>query len=352
MLGATARVFGEETARTLGLHGLRLAAVLPPPTHAAEEKLCHGLLFPNPFGTAAGLDKDGRLAPSLYRQGFGFVEVGTVTPKPQKGNPRPRLFRHPAQRALVNRMGFPSDGMETIARRLERHCMPARRLTRNGGARLRAPLVVNIGPNADRSGKQILEDYEILAQRFADIADVLVINVSSPNTRGLRQWQRRDRLDDVLERVGRCGKPIWVKLSPDLTEEQQQNLAEWASERHAERRLFGLVLTNTTTERSTNAPPPSSTVLDNGGANEAVGAAAGSFEPGGLSGAPLFEKSTSMVRFFRQHCPDTLTLVGVGGVTTAERALAKRHAGADLIQFYTGLHYNPRLLDECLAACS
>ena len=270
--------------------------------------------FANPVGLAAGFDKNGEVTDPMLAQGFGFVEAGTITPKPQPGNPRPRLFRLVGERAIINRLGFNGDGMEAVRRNL---------LAR----RSHGPVGVNLGQNADSA--DAFADYAAGARTFAGLADYLVVNVSSPNTPGLRALQSRDQLAGLLDAVkdavagvvveGGPDKPppLLLKVAPDLTEDDKRDIAEVALEKN----LDGLIATNTTIERPEGLS----------GANRD--------EKGGLSGRPLFEPSTRVLADFHRLTQGRLTLIGVGGIASGADAYAKIRAGASLVQLYTALVY-------------
>src|SRR4051794_38768981 len=279
-----------------------------------------GLEFPGLMGLAAGFDKNGVGIDALAHLGFGFVEIGTVTGEPQPGNPRPRLARLPADRAVVNRMGFNNDGAEVVARRLE-----ARRRGRTD--RHRVPLGVNIGKTKVVPEEHAVGDYEKSTTLLAPYADYLVVNVSSPNTPGLRDLQAVDRLEPLLRAVRSRADdvadrhvPLLVKIAPDLSDEDVAAVADLASSLH----LDGIVATNTTIARSGLSSTP-----------QQVEAAGG----GGLSGRPLRARATEVLRLLRDRVGPDLTLVGVGGISTAEDAVERLEAGADLLQGYTGFVY-------------
>ncbi len=268
--------------------------------------------FSNPVGLAAGFDKDAEVLPSLVALGFGFIEVGTVTPRPQSGNPRPRLFRFPHQRALVNRLGFNNAGVEAMARRLEHF------------PRGSIPLGINIGKNKDTPLERASEDYQFCLDRLFDFGDFFIVNVSSPNTPGLRSLQSVEVLGPLLRSLrqrtdGLCGvrkkkRPLlFVKVSPDESDYAAIVETVVASG------FDGLVATNTTRDR-TGLPP-------------------GAPKEGGLSGAPLRNSSTEVLRKIAQASRGRLILIGVGGVFRAEDALEKILAGASLVELYTGFVY-------------
>jgi dihydroorotate dehydrogenase len=275
-----------------------------------------GRYFANPIGLAAGYDKDVRVPDAMLGLGFGFVEVGTVTPRPQPGNPKPRLFRLEQDQAIINRMGFNSRGLDTACRRLSR--------------RIRSGIVgVNLGKNRD--SENAAADYIEGILRAARFADYLVVNVSSPNTPGLRELQRRALLASLLERLTKvrdetgCRVPLLVKVAPDLSSEECGDIAQVALETG----IDGLVVSNTTVDR-----PPG---LVSSHAQEA----------GGLSGRPLFNLSTAVLAEMYRLTQGRLPLIGVGGIASAEDAYAKIRAGASLIQLYTALVFaGPALVGQ------
>jgi dihydroorotate dehydrogenase subfamily 2 len=268
-----------------------------------------GLTFPTPIGVAAGLDKDGTFFDDLAALGFGFVEVGTVTARPQPGNDRPRIARFPAQRALVNRMGFPNPGAEAVAQRLARR--------RPGSV-----VGVNIGKSRAVSIEDAGADYRASVRVLAPVADYLVLNVSSPNTPGLREMQAVDRLrgliGDVRSELAAIGSapPLLVKIDPDLDPSQLTAVTELA----VELELDGLVAVNTTVDRS------------------ALGGAT-PFEGGGVSGRPLGDRALAVLRRIRETAGDRLVLVSAGGIENAEDAWQRIRAGATLVQVYTAFIY-------------
>jgi dihydroorotate dehydrogenase len=270
-----------------------------------------GLAFPNPVGVAAGFDKNARVPAALAALGFGHVEVGGVTAEPQAGNPRPRLFRLPADRALVNRMGFNNDGADAVGRRLR-------------AADVDVPLGVNIGKSKSTPLAEAPEDYRYSYERVADGGDYFVVNVSSPNTPGLRTLQDREPLERILEALVEAGaEPLLVKLSPDLADPAVEEVIDVAESFG----LDGIIAVNTTTDR------PDSLSEHNRA------------EVGGLSGAPIEKRATRTVRFVARRTE--LPVVGVGGVADAAGAYAKIRAGASLVQLYTGLVYEgPALARE------
>ena len=297
-----------------------------------------GLSFPGVLGLAAGFDKNAEGIDALAALGFSFVEVGTVTGEPQPGNPRPRLFRLPADRAVVNRMGFNNDGAEAVARRLDQ------RLARVRGRSRPVIVGVNIGktkavPDDDQAA--VVADYEKSTRLLAPYADYLVVNVSSPNTPGLRDLQATDRLRPLLEAVRRQADavtgtrvPLLVKIAPDLGDEDVLAVADLASELG----LDGIVATNTTTSRDGLASSPEDV--------QRAGA-------GGLSGAPVRERSLQVLKLLRGRVGDTMTVISVGGICTAADARERLDAGATLLQAYTAFVYEgalwPSRLQRALA---
>ncbi|QSB16971.1 quinone-dependent dihydroorotate dehydrogenase [Natronosporangium hydrolyticum] len=275
-----------------------------------------GVTFPNRVGLAAGLDKDGAALPAWPALGFGFVEVGTVTGRPQPGNDRPRLFRLPASGALLNRMGFNNRGAAALADRLAR---PA--------ARPGVPLGISLGKSKVTPLSHAVEDYVAAYQQLRDYGDYFAINVSSPNTPGLRTLQDRGYVAELLAAlVGE--KPVLVKIAPDLTDQAIGELLAVCLERGA----AGVIATNTTLERGGLDP------ADQGRAGEA----------GGLSGAPLAARAREVVGFVHRETGGALPVIGVGGVTSPDDAARLRDAGADLIQLYTGfIYHGPGLVRGC-----
>jgi dihydroorotate dehydrogenase len=308
------RWFDPEDAHRLAIQGLKL---LPPvrlrPDDPKLAVRAFGLNFPNPIGMAAGFDKSAEVPDALLRLGFGFVEIGTVTPKPQAGNPRPRLFRLERDEAIINRMGFNNDGAETVLRRLA---------TR---AHLGGIVGVNVGANKDTDDR--VADYVKLIEKFAPVASYFTVNVSSPNTPGLRNLQQAAALDDLLakvidarERARRSAgdSPVLLKIAPDLRLAELDDVVHIARSR----RVDGMIVANTTLARP-------STVREHARARE----------QGGLSGRPLFRLSTRMVAEAYVRAEGAFPLVGVGGIDSGGAALTKIRAGASLIQLYSSLIY-------------
>jgi dihydroorotate dehydrogenase len=308
------RWFDPEDAHRLAIQGLRL---LPPvrlrPDDAKLAVRAFGLNFPNPIGMAAGFDKSAEAPDALLRLGFGFVEIGTVTPKPQAGNPRPRLFRLERDEAVINRMGFNNDGAEAVLRRLA------------GRAHLKGIIGVNVGANKDSADR--VADYVKLIETFAPVASYFTVNVSSPNTPGLRNLQQAAALDDLLAKVidarervrqNAGDSPVLLKIAPDLSLAELDDVVHIARSR----RVDGMIVANTTTMRP-------STLRE----------ASRAKEQGGLSGRPLFRLSTRMVAETYVRAEGAFPLVGVGGIDSGGAALTKIRAGASLIQLYSSLIY-------------
>ena len=290
--------------------------------HPGLAREVFGLHFPNPVGLAAGFDKNATLTDELATLGFGFIEIGTVTPRPQPGNPAPRLFRLPADGALINRMGFNNDGAAAVAARL-------------AGRRNRHLIIGgNIGKNKDTPNEHAAADYVACFDALADVVDYFVVNVSSPNTPGLRQLQEKKPLIELLQQVQARNlarpvpRPLLLKIAPDLTNSQLDDILEIARET----RLSGLVATNTTIAR------------DGLRTDAAQVAACGA---GGLSGRPLRARATEVIRYLHQKSDGALPIIGAGGIHSAADALEKLAAGASLIQLYTGFIYEgPGLVRE------
>jgi dihydroorotate dehydrogenase len=304
-----------ETAHGLAIRALKTGLVRPPALRNDPRLVIRrlGLEFPNPLGMAAGFDKNAEVPDALLALGFGFAEVGTLTPRPQRGNPRPRIFRLPRTGGVINRLGFNNEGHEAAARRL-------------AARRGRPGLVgVNVGANKDTSDRA--GDYVAGIARFAGDAAYFTVNVSSPNTPGLRDLQARDALDDLLGRVieardaisaaGRRRVPVLLKIAPDMDEAGLDDVADVTLARG----IDGLIVSNTTLSRS------------------GVEGDAAATETGGLSGRPLFERSTIVLAKMRRRVGADMVLVGVGGVSSGDDAFVKIAAGADLVQLYTGMIY-------------
>jgi len=279
--------------------------------HPKLERQVFGLTFKNPVGLAAGFDKDGKAYRTMAALGFGFVEVGTVTPKPQAGNPKPRLFRLPKDEALINRMGFNNAGVEAMARQLQGKRPPGLII---GG---------NIGKNKATPKEDAVRDYEICFEQLFPHVDYFVVNVSSPNTPGLRELQDKEPLTRLLNRLQALNreksapKPILLKIAPDLTNAQLDDIAEIAQQTG----IDGVIATNTTINRDGLREE-----------TEKIGA-------GGLSGQPLRQRSTEVIRYLKERSNGQLTIIGVGGIASPADAIEKLEAGASLVQIYTGLVY-------------
>jgi dihydroorotate dehydrogenase len=308
------RWFDPEDAHRLAIQGLRLLPPMRPrPDDPKLAVRAFGLNFPNPVGMAAGFDKSAEAPDALLRLGFGFVEIGSVTPKPQIGNPRPRLFRLERDEAVVNRMGFNNDGAEAVLRRLANR------------AHLSGIVGVNVGANKDSPDR--VADYVKLIETFAPVASYFTVNVSSPNTPGLRNLQQATALDDLLAKVidarervrqNAGDSPVLLKIAPDLTLNELDDVVHIARSR----RVDGMIVGNTTIARS-------STLREQNRARE----------QGGLSGRPLFRLSTRMVAETYVRAEGAFPLVGVGGIDSGGAALTKIRAGASLIQLYSSLIY-------------
>lgn len=277
------------------------------------ERTLWGIRFPNPVGLGAGFDKDAKYTDALACLGFGFVEIGTVTPRPQPGNPQPRLFRLPADQALINRMGFNNGGAKEAALRLRQR---NEKLVIGG----------NIGKNKDTPNEDAILDYEACFKELYGSVDYFVVNVSSPNTPGLRALQDKEPLMNILNRLQVLNKelgnpkPILLKIAPDLTNEQLDDIVEIVQQT----KIQGLVATNTTIDRSRLNTP--ATEVDKIGA-------------GGLSGKPLRERATEVIRYISQKSNRSIPIIAVGGIFTAQDAIEKLNAGAVLVQVYTGFIY-------------
>ncbi len=273
-----------------------------------------GLRFRNPVGLAAGFDKDGKYFRLMETLGFGFVELGTVTPKPQAGNPQPRLFRLPKDEALINRMGFNNDGVDALVERLKKD-KPENLII--GG---------NIGKNKVTPNEEATHDYVYCFERLFPWVDYFVVNVSSPNTPGLRALQEKEPLTQLLQRLQELNqtkttpKPILLKIAPDLTFEQLDDILEIVTNTN----IAGVIATNTTVNRENLATDAQ--------AIEKIG-------NGGLSGQPLTQKATEIIRYLSEKSGGKLLIIGVGGIQNGEDAKAKIAAGATLVQIYTGLVY-------------
>ncbi len=323
-----------ESAHNLTLPALRSAAklgiahLLPKPK--PDPRTVMGLRFPNPVGLAAGLDKDGAYIDGLAALGFGFIEVGTVTPRAQPGNPKPRMFRLPQADALINRMGFNNGGVDAFVRNVQ----ASRFYQEKQGI-----LGLNIGKNADTPIERATEDYLACLEKVYPYAAYVTVNISSPNTKNLRQLQQASELDDLLSRLKQSqaaladkhGRyvPVVLKIAPDLDAEQIKTIAD-ALLRH---KIDGVIASNTTITR------------------DAVKGLAHAEETGGLSGAPVRELSNRVITALHRELGGAIPIIGVGGILRGDDAKAKIDAGASLVQLYTGLIYRgPALVRECARA--
>ena len=317
-----------ESAHNFTLQSLHLAGKLLPAgqPQAADPVEVMGLQFPNRIGLAAGLDKNGEALDGLARLGFGFIEIGTITPRPQPGNPRPRMFRLPEVRGIINRMGFNNHGVDALIAHVR-------------AAKFRGILGINIGKNFDTPIEHAADDYLACLEKVYALASYVTVNISSPNTKNLRQLQGESELDDLLGRLKAAqtrladthGRyvPMTLKIAPDLEDAQITNIAD-ALRRH---RIDAVIATNTTVAR-----------------DQVQGIRHGN-EQGGLSGAPVFEASTTVVRKLAQALGDELPIIAAGGVLEGTQARAKLDAGAKLVQLYSGLIYRgPELVPECVRA--
>ncbi|MDR7016232.1 quinone-dependent dihydroorotate dehydrogenase [Acinetobacter sp. 3657] len=292
----------------------------------AKPVTCMGIEFPNPVGLAAGLDKNGAHIDALAALGFGFIEIGTITPRPQEGNPQPRLFRIPQAKAIINRMGFNNDGVDQLIENVK-------------AANFKGVLGINIGKNADTPVEDAVSDYLICLEKVYNYASYITVNISSPNTKNLRSLQSGDALTELLKTLKdrqlelsqqyNHYVPLVLKVAPDLTPED----IDFIAAQLLKFKIDGLIVTNTTLGRE-------------GVENLPYGD-----ESGGLSGAPVFEKSTECLRQFSTVLKGQIPLIGVGGILSGDQAVAKQQAGASLIQIYSGLIYTgPVLVKDCVNA--
>ncbi|MBO3660309.1 quinone-dependent dihydroorotate dehydrogenase [Acinetobacter variabilis] len=293
---------------------------------AVKPVTCMGIEFPNPVGLAAGLDKNGAYIDALASQGFGFIEIGTITPRPQPGNPHPRLFRLLKAKAIINRMGFNNDGVDKLIENVK-------------AAKFKGVLGINIGKNADTPVEKAVDDYLICLEKVYNYASYITVNISSPNTKNLRSLQSGDALTELLETLKNRQLelaqehqhyvPLVLKVAPDLEAEDIAFIAKQL----LQYKIDGLIVTNTTLSR------------------EGVEGLEHAEEAGGLSGAPVFEKSTACLAAFAEELKGQIPLIGVGGILSGADALAKKKAGASLVQVYSGLIYTgPELVKDCVAA--
>lgn len=293
---------------------------------AVKPVTCMGIEFPNPVGLAAGLDKNGAYIDALASQGFGFIEIGTITPRPQPGNPHPRLFRLPKAKAIINRMGFNNDGVDKLIENVK-------------AAKFKGVLGINIGKNADTPVEKAVDDYLICLEKVYNYASYITVNISSPNTKNLRSLQSGDALTELLETLKNRQLelaqehqhyvPLVLKVAPDL---EAEDIA-FITKQLLQYKIDGLIVTNTTLSR------------------EGVEGLEHAEEAGGLSGAPVFDKSTACLAAFAEELKGQIPLIGVGGILSGADALAKKKAGASLVQVYSGLIYTgPELVKDCVAA--
>jgi dihydroorotate dehydrogenase len=319
-----------ETAHDLALRSMcalgPAVALLGAGSDKGEERTVMGIRFPNPVGLAAGMDKNAQYLEPLAALGFGHLEVGTVTPRPQPGNPKPRLFRLVEHEAIINRMGFNNVGVEQLLRNVEK-------------SSFRGVLGINIGKNLDTPIERAADDYLACLDAVYDRATYVAVNISSPNTKNLRDLQSKEKLDELLaaimarrdslaESTGKT-KPLAVKIAPDLDDEQLSSIAELAL-RH---RIDALIATNTTIGRT------------------GVEGHRHAAEAGGLSGRPVFRISTEVLRKLAGLLGGRIPLIGVGGIHTGEDAKAKIEAGASLVQIYTGfIYHGPDLIADARRA--
>ncbi|MDH4284364.1 MAG: quinone-dependent dihydroorotate dehydrogenase [Gallionellaceae bacterium] len=299
---------------------------------AATPRTVMGLTFPNPVGMAAGLDKNGAYVDALAALGFGFIEIGTITPRPQPGNPKPRLFRLPEAQAIINRMGFNNEGVDALVANV-------RRSKYRSNPECPGILGINIGKNADTPIEHAADDYLVCLRKVYAYASYVVVNISSPNTKNLRQLQGESELDALLKQLkaeqenlaGLHGKyvPLALKIAPDLDSEQIRQIAALLLHHH----MDGVIATNTTLSRKGVEHLPQCV------------------EAGGLSGAPVREKSTAVIRELAVALDGALPIIGVGGILNGADAVEKIHAGASLVQVYSGMVYRgPELVAECVEA--
>ena len=293
---------------------------------ASKPVTCMGIQFPNPVGLAAGLDKNGAYIDALAGLGFGFIEIGTITPRPQAGNPHPRLFRLVEAKAIINRMGFNNDGVDKLVENVK-------------ASKFKGILGINIGKNADTPVENAVDDYLICLEKVYNYASYVTVNISSPNTKNLRSLQSGDALTELLETLRKRQLelaeehqhyvPLVLKVAPDLSAED----IEFIAKQLLQFKIDGLIVTNTTLSR------------------EGVENLKYADEAGGLSGAPVFEKSTACLAAFSKALDGQIPLIGVGGILSGEQALAKQNAGANLVQIYSGLIYTgPTLIKDCVDA--
>jgi dihydroorotate dehydrogenase len=315
-----ATIDGLKTAQCLGLMSLMFKRP------ADDPRTVMGLTFPNPVGLAAGLDKNGEVIDALAAFGFGFIEIGTVTPRAQPGNPKPRMFRIPEAQGIINRMGFNNGGVDALIENVKR-------------AKYQGILGINIGKNADTPIEKAADDYLIGLRKVYPYASYVAVNISSPNTKNLRQLQGGDELDALLAQLKaeqlkladthKKYVPLAVKIAPDLDSEQIKQIAALL----IKHKIDGVIATNTTLSRTGVENLPHGN------------------ETGGLSGAPVKDKSTAVIRQLAAELNGALPIIGVGGILNGADAMEKMQAGAALVQVYSGLVYRGQdLVTECVAA--
>ena len=318
-----------ESAHRVTFNGIELArklGLLTPTVIACPSRTVMGLNFPNPVGLAAGLDKNGEYLDTLAMLGFGFIEIGTVTPRPQPGNPAPRIFRIPEANAIINRLGFNNLGVDQLVENVKHSAY-------------RSILGINIGKNFDTPLEKAVDDYRMGLQKVYPYASYVTVNISSPNTQNLRQLQNADALDRLLDQlkleqaklaqVHAKYVPMVVKIAPDLNETQIQSIAALLIKHH----IDGVIATNTTIARTGIEHLPAAQ------------------ESGGLSGAPLTQRATAVIQQLHSMLQGAMPVIGVGGILSAHDAQDKLAAGASLVQLYTGLIYRgPDLVKEIARA--
>ena len=317
-----------ERAHELTLSMLKSAHKMGAIRHPviAKPVTCMGIEFPNPVGLAAGLDKNGAYIDALAALGFGFIEIGTITPKPQEGNPKPRLFRIPQAKAIINRMGFNNDGVDQLVENVK-------------ASKFKGILGINIGKNATTAVEDAVSDYLICLEKVYNYASYITVNISSPNTKNLRSLQSGHALTELLETLKKRQLelaeehqhyvPLVLKVAPDL----EQSDIQFIASQLLQFKIDGLIVTNTTLSR------------------EGVEGLAFGDEAGGLSGAPVFEKSTACLAEFEKQLKGEVPLIGVGGILAGEHAVAKEQAGATLVQICSGMIYTgPTLIQDCANA--
>ena len=323
-----------EVAHGIGMSGVDflnragVACLLAKPPAPNPVKVM-GLTFPNPVGLAAGLDKNGEHIDALAALGFGSIEIGTVTPRPQPGNPKPRMFRIPEKQGIINRMGFNNEGVDALLANIS-----TSRFAQHGGI-----LGINIGKNFDTPIEKAADDYLICLERVYNTASYIAVNISSPNTKNLRELQKDDALDALLGSLkqeqsrlaDKHGKyvPLALKIAPDLEDAQIQSIADLLRQH----RIDGVIATNTTLSRNGVEGLPNAE------------------QTGGLSGAPVFERSTAVLKKLSAALAGEVPIIGVGGIMNGANAVAKIEAGASLVQLYSGFIYQgPGLIAECAEA--